>query len=121
VSFAAEIGSALIAEGIETPAEHETLRQLQVGYGQGYLLGRPAPFAANVQPGNHPPGDGNESTCLARLPSALRGSGARATGDVDSPSTLRHRPTRLAGRAVTLHQLSRAHPVTGVTGEPNLP
>ncbi|GAA2513147.1 EAL domain-containing protein [Winogradskya humida] len=45
VAFAAEIGSALIAEGIETHAEHEMLRQLQVGYGQGYLLGRPAPFA----------------------------------------------------------------------------
>jgi EAL domain-containing protein (putative c-di-GMP-specific phosphodiesterase class I) len=32
----------LIAEGIETDAEHEMLRALDVGLGQGFLLGRPA-------------------------------------------------------------------------------
>ena len=42
MAFAAETGAALIAEGIETPAEHEALRHLEVGFGQGYLLGRPA-------------------------------------------------------------------------------
>ena len=42
-AFAAEIGAALVAEGIETPAELRTLRELGVGYGQGYLLARPAP------------------------------------------------------------------------------
>ena len=31
----------LVAEGIETQAELETLRSLGVSYGQGYLLGRP--------------------------------------------------------------------------------
>jgi EAL domain-containing protein (putative c-di-GMP-specific phosphodiesterase class I) len=41
VSFAAEIGAALVAEGIETPAQLATLRRLGVGYGQGYLLSRP--------------------------------------------------------------------------------
>jgi EAL domain-containing protein (putative c-di-GMP-specific phosphodiesterase class I) len=41
--FAAEIGSTLIAEGVETEAELATLRSLEVPLGQGYLLGRPAP------------------------------------------------------------------------------
>ncbi len=33
---------SIIAEGVETVAEHETLRGLGVRYGQGYLYGRPA-------------------------------------------------------------------------------
>jgi EAL domain-containing protein (putative c-di-GMP-specific phosphodiesterase class I) len=41
--FATEIGSTLIAEGIETEGELATLRSLGVPLGQGYLLGRPAP------------------------------------------------------------------------------
>lgn len=42
VSFGAEIGSVLIAEGVETAGELETLRRLGIGLGQGYHLGRPA-------------------------------------------------------------------------------
>ena len=42
VGFAADIGAALIAEGIETAAEHTRLRELGVGYGQGFYLARPA-------------------------------------------------------------------------------
>ena len=40
--FAREIGASLIAEGIETPAELETLAALGINTGQGYLLGRPS-------------------------------------------------------------------------------
>ncbi len=39
--FAAETDCALIAEGIETPEELATLREIGVAFGQGYLLGRP--------------------------------------------------------------------------------
>lgn len=39
--FAVKRKLRLVAEGIETRAELETLRLLAVGYGQGYLLGRP--------------------------------------------------------------------------------
>jgi PAS domain S-box-containing protein len=39
--FALKRGIRLIAEGIETVAEFETLRSLEIPYGQGYLLGRP--------------------------------------------------------------------------------
>ena len=41
VSFGRRIHARLIAEGIETHRELETLRSLGVEYGQGYLLGRP--------------------------------------------------------------------------------
>lgn len=41
VSFAGEMGIVIVAEGIETQAEFDTLRSLGVRYGQGYFLGRP--------------------------------------------------------------------------------
>lgn len=40
--FVAEINGSMVAEGIETVLELETLRELGVGFGQGYLLARPA-------------------------------------------------------------------------------
>ena len=42
VHFAKQTGSTLLAEGIETPAEAELLRELGIGLGQGYLFGPPA-------------------------------------------------------------------------------
>jgi len=43
--FALNTGCWLIAEGVETPAELATLKELDVRYVQGYLLGRPVPAA----------------------------------------------------------------------------
>ncbi len=43
VSFARRIGARLVAEGIETRRDLAAIRRLGVEYGQGYLLGRPAP------------------------------------------------------------------------------
>ena len=43
VHFAEAIGAVLIAEGVETVAERDALMGLGVRFGQGYLLGRPAP------------------------------------------------------------------------------
>jgi EAL domain-containing protein (putative c-di-GMP-specific phosphodiesterase class I)/GGDEF domain-containing protein len=40
--IAAVFGTSLIAEGIETEDDLRVLRDLGIGYGQGYLLGRPA-------------------------------------------------------------------------------
>jgi EAL domain-containing protein (putative c-di-GMP-specific phosphodiesterase class I)/cellulose synthase/poly-beta-1,6-N-acetylglucosamine synthase-like glycosyltransferase len=42
LTVATEVGSELIAEGVESQAELETLRELGVSYGQGFLLGRPS-------------------------------------------------------------------------------
>lgn len=44
VTFASRLGSLrVIAEGIETRAEYETLMELGIHYGQGYVFGRPLP------------------------------------------------------------------------------
>jgi EAL domain-containing protein (putative c-di-GMP-specific phosphodiesterase class I)/CheY-like chemotaxis protein len=44
VSFASEVGVGVVAEGVETEAQLETLRSLAVPYAQGFLLGRPGPI-----------------------------------------------------------------------------
>ena len=44
ISFADEMEMAIVAEGVETPAERETLLELGVPFGQGYLFARPAPL-----------------------------------------------------------------------------
>jgi EAL domain-containing protein (putative c-di-GMP-specific phosphodiesterase class I)/ActR/RegA family two-component response regulator len=43
-SFADDVGMEVVAEGVETEAELETLRDLGVLNGQGFLLGRPGPI-----------------------------------------------------------------------------
>ena len=44
VDLAHRIGANTIAEGVETRAELASVTALGVGYGQGYLFGRPAPL-----------------------------------------------------------------------------
>lgn len=44
VSFALDIGAQVVAEGIETECELETLCSLGVEFGQGFLLGMPVPL-----------------------------------------------------------------------------
>lgn len=55
-TFASEIGAAVVAEGIETASELRALRDLGVGYGQGYFLARPSfdPVPAYVAVGSRP-------------------------------------------------------------------
>ena len=43
VSFAADTGAQVLAEGIETGDEVKVLRELGIRYGQGFYLGRPGP------------------------------------------------------------------------------
>jgi EAL domain-containing protein (putative c-di-GMP-specific phosphodiesterase class I) len=42
VGYATHVGSLLVAEGIETPAELNALIELEVPLVQGFYLGRPA-------------------------------------------------------------------------------
>ncbi|HZB79586.1 MAG TPA: EAL domain-containing protein [Actinomycetota bacterium] len=44
ISFADETNMTIVAEGIETPGELHTLRELGVRYGQGFYLALPAPL-----------------------------------------------------------------------------
>lgn len=46
VAFCQQLGSTIVAEGIETAGELAALRELGVSWGQGYHLARPAPLAA---------------------------------------------------------------------------
>lgn len=45
IAFASEIGSTLVAEGVETPSELRSLRKLGVTVIQGHITGRPGPAA----------------------------------------------------------------------------
>jgi EAL domain-containing protein (putative c-di-GMP-specific phosphodiesterase class I) len=49
-TFASEIGSELIAEGIEREEELRVCEEIGIRYGQGFLLGRPG----NTRPGADP-------------------------------------------------------------------
>jgi EAL domain-containing protein (putative c-di-GMP-specific phosphodiesterase class I) len=72
VYFAERTGCRLIAEGVETEGELQRLQRLGVGYGQGYLLARPAPAASFAeQPAAARP--------AATSAPAKAGSGERAT------------------------------------------
>lgn len=51
--YAREVGSALIAVGIERPEQIEVLSRLGVQFGQGQLLGRPAPARSFLRPAEH--------------------------------------------------------------------
>ena len=44
ISFSRDTGIDLVAEGVETASEQDTLTRLGVPYGQGYLFGRPSPL-----------------------------------------------------------------------------
>lgn len=44
IASAGDVGSRVVAEGIETPAQYEAARAAGCDRGQGYLLGRPAPL-----------------------------------------------------------------------------
>lgn len=50
IQFCKDNGISVIAEGIETEAELNTLIQLGAEYGQGYFLGRPEPDLTPISP-----------------------------------------------------------------------
>lgn len=50
VTFAKRIDALVLAEGIETEAELNTLIEIGVPFGQGFLLGRPKPTFTTLEP-----------------------------------------------------------------------
>jgi len=53
VAFASEVGTSVIAEGVETQAELDTLREAEVHLVQGYLLARPGEPWPSVSTGTN--------------------------------------------------------------------
>jgi EAL domain-containing protein (putative c-di-GMP-specific phosphodiesterase class I) len=49
LAMARALGMQVVAEGVETTAQRDTLLAMGCAFGQGYLLGRPAP--ASTWPG----------------------------------------------------------------------
>ena len=84
ISFADEMGMAIVAEGVETPAEHAVLQELGVPFGQGYLFARPAPLRTPRRPlqAAPPPADAPEGAMGARstVPSRYVGGTTDARG-----------------------------------------
>lgn len=99
---AAETGAAVIAEGIETEAQLELARAYGVGYGQGYLLGRPAPLPRQLEtpPAAMPLISRIVDRALTPGPFAVLAS-AVSTRRLDRPS-LRELTRQLLARAVAL-------------------
>ena len=48
VAFAKELGAEIIAEGIETKPEYDTLLELGIELGQGYHIAKPAPWGQST-------------------------------------------------------------------------
>jgi EAL domain-containing protein (putative c-di-GMP-specific phosphodiesterase class I) len=51
VTFASRVGNKLVAEGIETAEDMQTLRVLGIQYGQGYYFAKPGPLPLQVRHG----------------------------------------------------------------------
>jgi EAL domain-containing protein (putative c-di-GMP-specific phosphodiesterase class I)/putative methionine-R-sulfoxide reductase with GAF domain len=88
-AFAAEVGTSVIAEGVETPEELEVLRDAEVDLVQGYLLSRPGPAWPRLddpaptrstdigrQPGPAPAAEARLIEALDRSPDSRRACSA---------------------------------------------
>ena len=49
IAFAHDVGSVIVAEGVETEGELRVLQALGADTVQGYLVGRPQPLSAPVE------------------------------------------------------------------------
>jgi diguanylate cyclase (GGDEF)-like protein len=134
LSFSGHIGARVIAEGIETQREQETLQSLGVQFGQGWLLGRPvlphplkgdtsmqvvdATWFAEHQvsptrvatPGAEASIPGDTVAVPAVAATRPRRGLARALSDAALALQSEHDPMRILG--VMAEQMSRVVPVT---------
>ena len=93
--FATRIGAQIVAEGVETPAEAEALRRVGIGYGQGYLFGRPA----DIEPRPRLTGIGSPSR-HRRAPRGATGPAVETAATRGAgPATPRGRPVRGPARS----------------------
>jgi diguanylate cyclase (GGDEF)-like protein len=134
LSFSGHIGARVIAEGIETQREQETLQSLGVQFGQGWLLGRPVlphPLKGDtsmqvvdatwfaqrmvsptrVVAGSAEPAAASEIAAASTAATSRPRRGlARALSDAALALQSEHDPLRILG--VMAEQMSRVVPVT---------
>ncbi len=134
LSFSGHIGARVIAEGIETQREQETLQSLGVQFGQGWLLGRPVlphPLKGDTSmqvvdatwfaqrlvsptrvasPASEPAPPGAIAPVGASSVTRPRRALARALSDAALALQSEHDPMRILG--VMAEQMSRVVPVT---------
>lgn len=90
--MADDAGAQIIAEGIEQGSELRLVRRLGIGYGQGYLIGRPASLPALVPNADalislHEPGESSQLGIQTRLPSRVRAEKLLIPAPSVNPST----------------------------------
>ncbi len=90
VRFARRTGAVLCAEGVETLEDLTTLADLDVSWGQGYVLGRPVAPWAEVS------GAASEA-CRTAFARALRATSAVDPGSAAGDHRLEHLSARLSG------------------------
>jgi diguanylate cyclase (GGDEF)-like protein len=90
VRFARRTGTTLCAEGVESLEDLSALADLDVSWGQGYILGRPEPPWPAVD-------ERSAEACRAALSRALRTSSSADAGSIAGDRRLEHLSARLAG------------------------
>lgn len=122
LSFSGHIGARVIAEGIETARERETLQSLGLQFGQGWLLGRPAlvsQLGGQTDEVVNPTWFTRRQVSATRVgPSDIRTastSAAAGPGQPDSESRT------LCGGRTRPHPLARAPAITSSTSEVSKP
>jgi len=89
VAFAREVGTSVIAEGVETRAELEVLREAEVHLVQGYLLARPGPpwpQIDRIEPSRSPRSESFPADVprLEQIEDGMRHALARATNALEA-------------------------------------
>jgi diguanylate cyclase (GGDEF)-like protein len=108
VRFARRVGATVCAEGIESLEDLEVLANLDVPWGQGFAIGRPAPSWSEV---SAPAAE----TCRSALERALASSAAEATSALYAGD---RRLEHLSGRLANAKSRSDLHSVLGlIAGE----
>ena len=103
VRFARRTGGSVCAEGIETIEELKLLADLDVTYGQGYVLARPAPDWGTVA----------RAVAESLLRSSLRSQGDISTGD-ELPESGDQRLEYVSARLSKIHAVEHLEDVFGL-------
>src|SRR5512135_1841679 len=136
VQMADRLGALTIAEGVETPEQLRTIRELGIAAGQGYLLGRPgprhdlawvdldelasheevpdpqSPFLPQIDP-LRAPARARPAQATADTPQRRAGDVAELPGDEPWPGVLEPRPELTSATGTRVQAVRRSLPFIG--------